>query len=143
ISAFQFLFAAHSTGSCRASHSWLSRRTVSPLRTAGVMSLSRRRCTLLGLRRYGLAFFAGAGAVVFFLGVSPPLLLSSVKASLALKGKRRTDCSPVVLRVTSTRRLLARRTVSRFFRIFCFSAGVRSASASISCLTSSEVIFFS
>src|SRR5437016_4003739 len=92
---------------------------------------------------YGLAFFAGAGADVFFLAVSPPPRLSNVKASLALKGKRRTDCSPVVLRVTSTRRLLARRTVRRFFRIFCFSAGVMSGSASISFFTSSDVMFFS
>src|SRR6266478_2604435 len=103
------------------------------------MTLSGRRWTLLGLRRYGLAFFAGGGAAVFFLGVSPPPLLSSVKASLALKGKRRTDCSPVVLKVTSTRRLLARRTVSRFFRIFCFSTALKSGSASIRFLTSSEV----
>src|SRR5882672_6700762 len=110
-----------------------------------------------GLRRerasgYGLVFFLGAGAGFFAVPavpafpvfrVSPPARLSKVRESLALKGKRRTDCSPVVLRVTSTRRLLARRTVSRFFRIFCFSAALRSGSASIRFLTSSEVMFFS
>src|SRR2546422_6770906 len=90
---------------------------------------------------YGLAGFFGAavlGAGALAFPFSAPPLLRSVKASLALKGKRRTDCSPVVLRVTSTRRLLARRTVSRFFRIFCFSAGFKSGSASISCLRSEE-----
>src|SRR5437016_3142946 len=103
---------------------------------------------------YGLVFFFGAGVGVLAFPVVPafpvfpvfpvsPPLLSKVRASFALKGKRRTDCSPVVLRVTSTRRLLARRTVSRFFRIFCFSAALRSGSVSIRFLTSSEVMFFS
>src|SRR5712664_1797396 len=101
---------------------------------------------------YGLVFFFGAGAGVLafpvvpvfpVFPVAPPALLSKVRASFALKGKRRTDCSPVVLRVTSTRRLLARRTVSRLFRIFCFSAALKSGSTSISRLTSSEVMFFS
>ena len=79
--------------------------------------------------------FCWAAADAFFFARSPPDLLSKVKASLALNGKRRTDCSPVVLRVTSTRRLLARRTVRRFRTSRCFSAGVKSESASISFLT--------
>src|ERR1700688_357211 len=98
---------------------------------------------MVGSPNYGLGagfLAAGAFAAVPF---SPPCLLSRVKASLALNGKRRTDCSPVVLRVTSTRRLLARRTVRRFFRIFCFSAGLSSLSASINFATSSEAMFFS
>src|SRR5215470_1093328 len=77
---------------------------------------------------YGLAGFLGAGfglvSAAAPLAFSPPPLLSSVKASLALNGNCRTDCSPVVLKVTSTRRLLAKRTVRRFFRIFCFSAAL-------------------
>src|SRR5689334_2287708 len=56
---------------------------------------------------YGVTFFFGGAAGAFLLAASPPDLLSKVKASLALNGKRRTDCSPVVLRVMSTRRLLA------------------------------------
>src|ERR1700674_3552992 len=67
-------------------------------------SNSRQATPTLPTGRYGLAFFVGAGAAVFFLAVSPPVLLNSVKASLALNGNRRTDVSPVVLRVTSTRR---------------------------------------
>src|SRR5580692_7371453 len=92
---------------------------------------------------YGLgAGFLAAGVFAVPAGAAPPLL-SKVKESLALKGKRRTDCSPVVLRVTSTRRLLAKRTVSKFFRNLSFSAGVRSGSSSSSCLTSASVRFCS
>src|SRR6267143_3571501 len=57
---------------------------------------------------------------------SPPLGLISAKKSLALNGYRRVDCCPVVLKVTSTRRLLARTNTCRLFSICCLSAGLKS-----------------
>src|SRR6267143_2276966 len=63
---------------------------------------------------------------------SPPLGLISAKKSLALNGHRRVDCCPVVLKVTSTRRLLASTNTCRLFSICCQSAGLKSGFCAIS-----------
>src|SRR5437016_4957408 len=64
------------------------------------------------------------GATAGFLTAGftgPPIRL---RASAALNGNCRADFSPVVLRVSSTRRLFARTMVCRLRRIFALSAGV-------------------
>src|SRR5215831_3139628 len=72
---------------------------------------------------FGAAFFlAGAFAAAGFS--RPPM---SDRESAALNGNWRTDSCPVVLRVTSTRRLLARIIVLSFLRIRAFSPAVSSA----------------
>src|ERR1700758_163352 len=86
-----------------------------------------------------VVFFLGAGLAAFFLASAsrPPI---SVNESAALNGNWRTDDCPVVLNVTSTRRLLASRIVSRCFRDLCRSSGVSSGLFSTAALTSSSVI---
>src|SRR5579863_1722332 len=70
------------------------------------------RCFSLLAADYG---FLGAGffviAGVFLTGVLPPI---RVNASVALKGNCRVEVWPVVLKVTSTRRLLAILIVTMF-----------------------------
>src|SRR5690348_7994244 len=68
----------------------------------------------------GFFFMIAFGATAFS---RPPI---SVSESAALNGNWRTDSCPVVLRVTSTRRLLARMIVLSFLRILAFSPGVSS-----------------
>src|SRR5690348_9429624 len=79
----------------------------------------------------GAAFLAGAALVS-----RPPIRL---KESVALKGNWRTEVWPVVLSVTSTRRLLARMMVRILRRILCRSPGVSSGFCSTELLTSAGV----
>src|ERR1700722_8826850 len=60
---------------------------------------------------------------------SPPFVLISARASLVLNGYLRTDCWPVVLRVTSTRRLFARTMTAKLSSVFLRSSGLRSGSS--------------
>src|ERR1700732_5332546 len=89
--------------------------------------------------------FTGTGLAVFFLGalaclaVSPPAGLSKVSESFALKGYWRTDCWPVVLSETSTRRLLAHTITWRLPSILRRSSALSSGFSSISFLTWSGV----
>src|SRR5258708_38524302 len=72
----------------------------------------------------------------------PPLGLISAKKSLALNGYSLVDCCPVVLKETSTRRLLARTITCRLFSICCLSAGAKSGSCDISSFIWSTVSWF-
>src|ERR1700688_4980950 len=84
-------------------------------------------------------FFLGAGLAAFFLAsISLPPI--SVNESAALNGNCRTEDCPVVLNVTSTRRLLASRIVSKCFRDLCRSSGVSSGLFSTAAFTSSSLI---
>ena len=95
----------------------------------------------LPARRYGflvVGFAAGFFGAAFFLASDslPPI---RVKASVALKGNWRTEVWPVVLKVTSTRRLLAILIVTMFRRTLCRSSGLSSGLLSTSPCTSSVV----
>src|ERR1700730_12408224 len=89
--------------------------------------------------------FTGTALAVFCLGAlaciatSPPEGLSRVSESLALKGYCRTDCWPVVLSETSTRRLLAHTITWRLPSILRRSSALSSGLSSISFLTWSGV----
>src|SRR5579862_9720704 len=89
---------------------------------------------------YGLegAFlvFRAAGFFTFISDSRPPI---SVRESVELNGNWRTDCWPVVLRVISTRRLLAKMMVREFRRTLARSSVLSSGFASTDCLTSSGV----
>src|ERR1700691_4591590 len=106
-------------------------------RTAGVL---RDRFSALRAFRYGLLvlFFFGAGLAVFFLA-SPSLPPISVNASVALKGNWRTEVWPVVLKVTSTRRLLPILFVTMFLKTLSLSSELRSGLLPPSPCTSSVV----
>src|ERR1700730_6587077 len=88
-------------------------------------------------------FFAFCSAYCFlgaFLvtgSFATPFTLISAKASLALKGYRRTDCCPVVVRETSTRRLLARTMTCKLLNIFWRSSELKSGFSCICCFTCS------
>src|ERR1700690_1427419 len=66
---------------------------------------------------------------------SLPFGLSNTSESLALNGYWRTDCWPVVFRLMSTLRLVARTITLKLASIFWRSSGVRSGFWSISCFT--------
>jgi hypothetical protein len=106
------------------------------------LSVLRDGLPVRALSNYGLfvpffgAAFLGAGLAFFFAAPSLPPI--SVKASAALNGNWRTEDWPVVLKVTSTRRLLASRIVLRFLRDRCLSSGVTSGLFSTACFTSSS-----
>src|ERR1700675_4644557 len=93
---------------------------------------------------YGL-LFSGVGLVVFFraagacLPFSPPAGLNNASESCALKGNWRTDCWPVVLSETSTRRLLAHTITRRLASIFRRSSLLKSGLSSTNFLTCSGV----
>ena len=78
-------------------------------------------------------FFAGLAVAGFSL---PPIKLSE---SAALNGNCFTDVCPVVLSVTSTRRLLASMIVLIWARILCRSPGVMSGFCSTESFTCSAV----
>ena len=91
-----------------------------------------RRHNLTKLHSYCfffVVFLALVAALAFADGSS------KVKESAALNGYCFTDSSPVVLSVTSTRRLLARRMVRMFLRIFWRCSGVTCGLVSTRSLT--------
>jgi hypothetical protein len=83
-------------------------------------------------------FLFGAGRAGFFF-ISPSLPPMSVSASAELKGNCRTDDCPVVLKVMSTRRSLARTITRMFLKALARSSSVRLGLFSIAALTSSLV----
>src|SRR5580704_2129341 len=114
--------------SVRRPENWAQRRLTPPCHRPMVIEFS------LTVECY---FFLTVRVAGF--SVSPPLALSKASESLALNGYRRTDCCPVVLRETSTRRLLAQTIICKWLSILPRSSGVRSGFSSTNCFTWSAV----
>ena len=92
-------------------------------------------CYFFGGPFFGGVFLA-AGSAFLAAACRPPI---SVKESAALKGNCLADTSPVVLKVTSTRRLLARMIVLSFRRTLARSSFVSSGFCSTDAFTSAAV----